>query len=333
MSKLLDNSLVFSHIGLHIYLKNRKDFSCYPKQMKDETKFVTSSIIDNRDRGSVGSFLSDKIKSDAKLSFVSAYFTIFAYHQLKQQLDEVNHLQFLFGEPAFIKSLGGDTNYLRRVFTEYETHGENFYADRLYWVFFYGLSNLNEVREIHDDEKLKAKRGDVPYLNGGLFELEKDGFDERGKVSLSNERFAEILELFEKYNFTVEESTPYEVQVAIDPEILGRVFEELVTGRHESGSYYTPRQIVSFMCRESLKYYLAPFDNAETIAEFVDEGKGENLNNPEKILDAIKRIRLCDPACGSGAYLLGMMQELLALRQSLFASKHIGDAWILIITI
>ena len=64
----------------------------------------------------------------------------------------------------------------------------------------------------------------------------------------------------------------------------------------------------------------------ETIAEFVDEGKGENLNNPEKILDAMKRIRICDPACGSGAYLLGMMQELLALRQSLFASKHIGDA-------
>ncbi len=60
--------------------------------MTSKTKSVMSSIIDNRDRGSVGDFLSEKIKADAKLSFVSAYFTIFAYHQLKQQLDEVNHL-------------------------------------------------------------------------------------------------------------------------------------------------------------------------------------------------------------------------------------------------
>ena len=76
--------------------------------MKDENKFITSAIVDNRERGSVGKFLSDKIKADAKLSFVSAYFTIFAYHQLKEQLDEIDHLRFLFGEPAFIKSLGGD---------------------------------------------------------------------------------------------------------------------------------------------------------------------------------------------------------------------------------
>jgi hypothetical protein len=248
-----------------------------------------------------------------------------------------NRLMFIY----FIQKKGwlrfeGETNYLRRIFTRAEINGENFYKDRLYWVFFYGLSNPFNSKEIHDEESLKKKRGDVEYLNGGLFELEKDGFDEKtkmsfsydepGKVSISNARFGEILDLFEKYNFTVEESTPYEIQVAIDPEILGRVFEELVTGRHESGSYYTPRQIVSFMCRESLKYYLAPFDTPETIAEFVDEGKGENLKNPEKILDALKKIRICDPACGSGAYLLGMMQELLTLRQSLFASKHIGDA-------
>ena len=102
--------------------------------------------------------------------------------------------------------------------------------------------------------------------------------------------------------------------------------EELVTGRHESSSYYTPRQIVSFMCRESLKHYLTPLDTAETIAEFVDEGKGENLSEPEQILDALKKIRTCDPACGSGAYLLGMMQELLRLRDALFTSKHLGDA-------
>ena len=63
-------------------------------------------------------------------------------------------------------------------------------------------------------------------------------------------------ELFARFNFTITESTPYDVEVAVDPEMLGKVFEELVTGRHETGSYYTPRPVVSFMCREALKGYL-----------------------------------------------------------------------------
>ena len=238
-----------------------------------------------------------------------------------------NRLMFIY----FLQKKGwlkfeNATNYLRAVFQKAESANENFYRDRLYWIFFYGLSNVGESVETHDDERLRERRGQVPYLNGGLFEMDHDGFDERGKIELSNGLFGEIFRLFEKYNFTVEESTPYEIQVAIDPEILGRVFEELVTGRHESGSYYTPRQIVSFMCRESLKHYLAEFDSDETIAEFVDDGTGENLTNPEQVLNALKQIRVCDPACGSGAYLLGMMQELLRLRDALFTSKHLGDA-------
>lgn len=238
-----------------------------------------------------------------------------------------NRLMFIY----FVQKKGwmifdGSTDYLRRIFEASEQGNENFFKDRLYWVFFFGLSNVGESTEIHDSQELEKLRGVVPYLNGGLFEMEKDGLDDKKAVSIPNSHFAEILNLFEKFNFTVEESTPLEVQVAIDPEILGRVFEELVTGRHESGSYYTPRQIVSFMCRESLKHYLAPHDTAATIAEFVDEGIGEKLSNPEKILEELKSIRVCDPACGSGAYLLGMMQELLRLREALFTSKNLGDS-------
>lgn len=238
-----------------------------------------------------------------------------------------NRLMFVY----FIQKKGwmtfeGDTNYLRRIFETAKAKNEDFYKDRLYWVFFYGLSNVAESKEIQSHDKLEERRGVLPYLNGGLFEMERDGLDDKGKVKIPDSCFESILALFEHYNFTVEESTPLEVQVAIDPEILGRVFEELVTGRHESGSYYTPRQIVSFMCRESLKYFLAPHDSAETIAKFVDDGNGEDLGNPEQIFAALKKIRVCDPACGSGAYLLGMMQELLRLRESLFTSKHVGDA-------
>src|SRR5207244_4636592 len=95
-----------------------------------------------------------------------------------------------------------------------------------------------------------------------------------------------------------------------------------VTGRHETGSYYTPRPIVAFMCRESLKHYLAQVVPEEAaVAHFVDDNDPTAIPDAEAVLDALKAVKVCDPACGSGAYLLGMMQELLRLREALFATK------------
>ena len=100
----------------------------------------------------------------------------------------------------------------------------------------------------------------MPFLNGGLFD--QSPLDAQ-VPDLPDKVFASILGdgnsegLFYRYNFTVEESTPLDIEVAVDPEMLGKVFEELVTGRHETGSYYTPRPVVSFMCREALKGYLS----------------------------------------------------------------------------
>ncbi len=120
------------------------------------------------------------------------------------------------------------------------------------------------------------------------------------------------------------ESTPLDVEVAVDPEMLGKVFEELVTGRHESGSYYTPRPVVSFMCREALKGYLEGRDtglDAEAIRAFVDEQRTEGVMGvaeARKLAAALGEVTVVDPACGSGAYLLGMMQELVELQRALF---------------
>lgn len=237
----------------------------------------------------------------------------------------LNRLMFLY----FIQKKGwmkfeGNENYLRSVFDRAIANRENFYRDRLYWIFFYGLSNQAESFEIQENSFLIERRGEVPYLNGGLFEMEKDGNDEKGKVSISNERFADLLKLFEAYNFTIDESTPFEVQVAVDPEMLGKVFEELVTGRHESGSYYTPRTVVSFMCREALKHALADCDTPESIFKLVDESDGKDIRNPQEVLNRLRSIRACDPACGSGAYLLGMLQEMLHIREALFAAAAIA---------
>ena len=121
------------------------------------------------------------------------------------------------------------------------------------------------------------------------------------------------------------ESTPLDIEVAVDPEMLGKVFEELVTGRHGTGSYYTPRPVVSFMCRESLKICLQnkTDETPETLQAFVDDDKATEIRDPEKVLKVLQTLRICDPACGSGAYLLGMMSELLRLREALFRSQNV----------
>jgi len=126
--------------------------------------------------------------------------------------------------------------------------------------------------------------------------------------------------------FTVSESTPYDIEVAVDPEMLGKVFEELVTGRHETGSYYTPRVVVSFMCREALKGHLGDALDGispDAIAKLVDEHdvSGINLKHAAAAVQALDGITVVDPACGSGAYLLGMLHELIELKQELFSQR------------
>ena len=236
-----------------------------------------------------------------------------------------NRLMFLrFIEKKGWLTYNGDRDYLRSLFdaTEAETD-EDFLNDRLYWAFFHGLGNPANLPQ--DLAEAVERRGEVPFLNGGLFEMQE--YDNRNAVHIPNDKFAEILKLFERYNFTVTESTPLDIEVAVDPEMLGKVFEELVTGRHDTGSYYTPRPVVSFMCRESLKICLQnkTDETQETLKVFVDDGDAGTIRDPEKVLRVLQTLRICDPACGSGAYLLGMMGELLRLRDALFQSKEIDS--------
>jgi hypothetical protein len=207
----------------------------------------------------------------------------------------------------------------------------NFYRDRLKRLFFHALSTRNEVDiiGINRGGVLRDMIGDVPYLNGGLFEEDEDDRDQTIVVPDASIK-AILYELFARFNFTVTESTPLDIEVAVDPEMLGKIFEELVTGRHETGSFYTPKPVVSFMCREALKGYLggqlvgahghAPL---QAIDRFVDEHDPSGLDDAEAVLEALRRIKVCDPACGSGAYLLGMLHELLGLRACLFANKNV----------
>jgi len=201
------------------------------------------------------------------------------------------------------------------------TPNGNFYRDRLKPLFFVALNTPRAAKA----GPMRALIGDVPYLNGGLFEQEDD--DKDPAIVVPDACIGAILDgLFAPFNFTVAESTPLDFEVAVDPEMLGKVFEELVTGRHETGSYYTPKPVVSFMCREALKGYLKtalPGESPEAIEPFVEDHDPERLKYPEAVLDALRRVRTCDPACGSGAYLLGMLHELLGLRTCLFAAHGV----------
>ena len=245
--------------------------------------------------------------------------------------EEQKHLftQTLFNRLMFVYFLSrkgwlkfdGNTDYLKALWTNYDPESStgNFYLTRLRRLFFKGLNNP-DAGNLPEDEK--ALIGEVPFLNGGLFE--ETALDKRQNIGIPDETIRHILtDLFDRFNFTVMESTPYDVEVAVDPEMLGKVFEELVTGRHDSGAYYTPRPVVSFMCREALKGYLEGKEtglDADAIARFVDEHDtaGISLIGAPRVSEALSDVTVVDPACGSGAYLLGMMQELIELQTVLY---------------
>ena len=233
-----------------------------------------------------------------------------------------NRLMFVYflSRKGWLK-FDGNTDYLKALWSSYRTKDStgNFYLTRLRTLFFKGLNNPS-AGNLPQEEK--ALIGDVPFLNGGLFE--ETNLDQQKGIAIPDAIIGAILDgLFERFNFTVMESTPYDVEVAVDPEMLGKVFEELVTSRHDSGAYYTPRPVVSFMCREALKGYLegkgTSLDN-DAIAMFVDQHdtSGISLIAAPRVSEALSEVTVVDPACGSGAYLLGMMQELVELQTVLY---------------
>ncbi|NNM85493.1 MAG: hypothetical protein HKL96_07040 [Phycisphaerales bacterium] len=202
----------------------------------------------------------------------------------------------------------------------------------------------------------------IPFLNGGLFEPLNNYNWRKTEISLPNRLFSNsdpveegvtgtgILDVFDRYNFTVNEAEPLEKEVAIDPEMLGKVFENLlgVAERKSKGSFYTPREIVHYMCQESLINYLDTAANTENpiipradIEEFIHHGDriadydtvtaNHGIEMPAAIKDnarlldeKLAAITVCDPAIGSGAFPVGMMHEIVRARSAL--TPYIKDA-------
>jgi len=191
----------------------------------------------------------------------------------------------------------------------------------------------------------------IPFLNGGLFEPLNDYDWKKTDILIPNKLFTNdefveegitgtgVLDVFDRYNFTVNEAEPLEKEVAIDPEMLGKVFENLIeeNRRKGLGAFYTPREIVHYMCQESLMNYLEAAVNAVPRADvetFVRLGEQishyaavdakyaikmpKSIEKNAKALDeALKSITVCDPAVGSGAFPVGMMTEIVRARAAL----------------
>ncbi|HEX5150434.1 MAG TPA: DNA methyltransferase [Parafilimonas sp.] len=219
------------------------------------------------------------------------------------------------------------------------------------------LYRYTEMFSISEKEVLELFRP-IPFLNGGLFEcLDKedlegnkyflDGFsrnDTKMKGHFKHRAFIPncvffdeqkgIIPLLERYNFTVEENSPEDVQVALDPELLGNVFENLLgvynpetkeSARKQSGSFYTPREIVSFMVSESLIAYLTnacPQLKPDTVRSlFENEALPEELQGKEQLCKDVsgklKAVKILDPACGSGAFPMGILKKMVEVLDKL----------------
>ncbi|MEA2033435.1 MAG: type IIL restriction-modification enzyme MmeI [Euryarchaeota archaeon] len=235
---------------------------------------------------------------------------------LKDEKDIETFAQRILGRLIFLyflqkkKWLNGDKKFVGSLLRRAEQENKNFYNDFLEPLFF---EVLNEPRPNND-----SQFGTIPYLNGGLFE-KKYNFN----VKLPNVIFHEIIDFFDLYNFTVQENTPLEVEVSLDPELLGKLFENVLAEkeRGEKGTFYTPRPIVHYMCRESLKEYLAGITDIARykVLALVEESSTGDLsdNEAERLYKALTAVRILDPAVGSGAFLVGLMHEIVRLKTTL----------------
>jgi hypothetical protein len=173
----------------------------------------------------------------------------------------------------------------------------------------------------------------IPFLNGGLFEPHVhdfyDGSCTLNTLIVPDNWLTELLKCFERYHFTIEENTPIEVQVAIDPEMLGQIFENLLaemnpdtgeTARKATGSYYTPREMVDYMVTESLKYFLhgqtqIRLEKLDPLLSYQTSEVKLSLEEKRAILQALENLKILDPACGSGAFPMGILQKVMLLLQ------------------
>ena len=205
---------------------------------------------------------------------------------VKKMLGRIVFLHFLqkkgwLGVPYNEEWGSGDRNFMLNLFKKAtEKQKENFLDEVLEGLFAEGLDcNRADKSDLYDTKVEGLRNCRIPYLNGGLFE--RDYLDELA-VRFPAEYFDSLLTMLSQYNFTIDENDPNDAEVGVDPEMLGRIFENLLEDNKDKGAFYTPKEIVQYMCRESLIAYLQTDQNKEdkeTIRKFVTTHDAELLGD------------------------------------------------------
>ena len=234
---------------------------------------------------------------------------------IKKLMGRLVFLQFLqkkewMGVPADRQDWkGGDTRFLQNKFNEFADK-DNFIDGFLEPLF----NDLNTNRQDNNDLASPKVGSDIkiPFLNGGLFQLDEE---DCSNIRLPQHLLGDVLDFFERYNFTIDENDPNDAQIGVDPEMLGRVFENLLEDNKDKGAFYTPKEIVQYMCQESLIAYLQTGiddeSHKESIRQFVLTHEAEYLGSmAEDISIKLLSVKICDPAIGSGAFPMGLLRQL-----------------------
>ena len=202
----------------------------------------------------------------------------------------------------------GDGEFVQHLFAD--CRDKDHFVDNVLEALFNDLDSEDEIA---------MPQYRTPYLNGGLFE--RDASDE-SNFPLPAKYMQQLLDFFSSYNFTIDENDPDDAEVGVDPEMLGRIFENLLEDNKDKGAFYTPKEIVSYMCRESLIAYLQTDidDEAtkEAIRKFVTTHDANLLGDITNDVDQrLKDVKICDPAIGSGAFPMGLLKELFQCRSAI----------------
>lgn len=208
----------------------------------------------------------------------------------------------------------GPRDFMSKFFNEWNNKN-TFYTKALEPLFF---ETLNRDRSI-DNDLFSVTNTRIPYLNGGLFEFSKD---EPSDIILDPKLIEGLLGFFNQFNFTVDENQPNDQDVGVDPEMLSNIFENLLEDNKDKGAFYTPKEIVHYMTEESLLEYLVttcPEIDGADLKKLVKKKEIGDLNDDEQrdIDTALDKVKICDPAIGSGAFPMGLLIEIFAIKSIL----------------
>lgn len=214
----------------------------------------------------------------------------------------------------------GPQDFMLQLYEKSTADQQDNFLDEILEPLFSCLDTpLTERREVFDTKVDGLRSVRVPFL-GGLFERNND---DKAISVFPSALFADLFKFLSEYNFTIDENDPNDAQVGVDPEMLGRIFENLLEDNKDKGAFYTPKEIVQYMCRESLIAYLqtdvTDEPTCDALRQFVTTHDVNVLGGKDcplalNVSQCLKNVKICDPAIGSGAFPMGLLNELFFCR-------------------